>query len=105
MRSPLQADVDLTRGEGDPLSSNVAQRENEGASAIAGERSELLARKHGGRRLSPGEEERLQRLTSRLEELLPPVSRSELESLLDMAEEVESIRERARERRRQLVLS
>lgn len=72
--------------------------------AVAGERSELLARKHGGDRLSRSEQERLDLLTSRLEQLLPPVSSEELETLLQMAEEAERIRERARERRQQLGL-
>lgn len=70
--------------------------------AVAGERSMLLARKHGGQKLSPGEQERLATLTARLEKLLPPVSIRELETLLEMAEEVERIRERARERRQRL---
>ncbi len=69
---------------------------------VAGERSRLLARKHGGQKLSPGEQERLAFLTSRLEELLPPVSIRDLETLLEMAEEAERIRERARERRQRL---
>lgn len=69
---------------------------------VAGERSRLLARKYGGQKLSPGEQERLVLLTSRLEELLPPVSIRDLETLLEMAEEAEGIRERARERRQRL---
>ena len=70
--------------------------------AVAGERSRLLSRKHGGQKLSPGEQERLAFLTVRLEELLPPVSIRDLEALLAVAEEVERIRERARERRQRL---
>jgi len=73
--------------------------------AVAGERSELLARKHGGQRLSRREQERLGFLTTRLEQLLPPVSMGELEALLQMAEEAERIREQARDRRRRLGLS
>ncbi len=69
---------------------------------VAGERSRLLTRKYGGQKLSPGEQERLTLLTSRLEELLPPVSIRDLETLLEMAEEAERIRERARERRQRL---
>jgi len=73
--------------------------------AVASERSELLARKHGGQRLSRAERERLGFLTTRLEQLLPPVSMGELEALLQMAEEAERIREQARDRRRRLGLS
>ena len=73
--------------------------------AAASERSELLARKHGGSNLSRSEQERLAFLTSRLEQLLPLVSMGELEALLQMAEEAERIREQARERRQRLGLS
>ena len=73
--------------------------------AVASERSDLLARKHGGQRLSRSEQERLDVLTSRLAQLLPPVSMGELEALLEMAEEAERIREQARERRQRLGLS
>jgi len=73
--------------------------------AVASERAEILARKHGGQRLSRAEEERLSSLTYRLEQLLPPVSMEELEVLLQMAEEAERIREQARERRGRLGLS
>jgi hypothetical protein len=73
--------------------------------AVASERAELLARKHGGQRLSRAEQERLSFLTSRLEQLLPPISVGELEALLQMAEEAERIREQARERRGRLGLS
>ncbi|HEX5719139.1 MAG TPA: hypothetical protein VF179_23455 [Thermoanaerobaculia bacterium] len=73
--------------------------------AVASERSELLARKHGGQRLSRSEQERLGFLTTRLEQLLPPISMGELEALLQMAEEAERIREQARDRRRRLGLS
>jgi hypothetical protein len=73
--------------------------------AVASERSELLARKHGGPNLSQSEQERLDFLTSRLEQLLPLVSMGELETLLQMAEEAERIREQARERRQRLGLS
>lgn len=72
---------------------------------VASERAELLARKHGGQRLSLAEQERLAFLTSRLEQLLPSVSMEELEVLLKMAEEAERIREQARERRERLRLS
>src|SRR4051812_12821484 len=67
--------------------------------AVAAERSELLARKHGQQKLSTSEQERVDLLTARLKELLPPVSVRDLENLLAMTEEVERIRERARERR------
>lgn len=73
--------------------------------SVAVERSELLARKYGGPGLSRSEEERLDILTSRLEQLLPPVSMGELEALLRMAEDAERIREQARERRLRLGLS
>lgn len=75
------------------------------ADTVAAERSRLLARKHSGQRLSPDEQDRLALLTERLRELLPPISLGDLEVLLEMAEEVESIRERARERRQRLGLS
>jgi hypothetical protein len=78
------------------------QRESLEVSAVAGERSRLLARKHGGQKLSPNEKERLELLTARLKDLLPPVSVDDLEILLAMTEEMEHIRERARERRRRL---
>lgn len=73
--------------------------------AVASERAELLARKHGGQRFSRAEQERLSFLASRLEQLLPPVSVGELEALLQMAEEAERIREQARERRGRLGLN
>lgn len=69
---------------------------------VAGERSQLLTRKYRGQRLSPGERERLEFLTKRLKDLLPPISVDDLEVLLEMTEEAERIRERALERRRQL---
>jgi hypothetical protein len=74
------------------------------ADAVAVERSELLARRHRGQRLSPGEQERLEVLTARLKELLPPVSATDLEALLEMAEEAERIRDCARERRQRVGL-
>lgn len=74
------------------------------ADAVAAERSRLLSHKHSGQRLSPAEQDRLAHLTARLRELLPPISLGELEGLLEMAEEAENIRERARERRQRLGL-
>jgi len=71
---------------------------------LATERSELLARKHRGEKLSPGEQKRLEILTASLKEALPPISPGEFEVLLERTKEVESIRERARERRRRLGL-
>jgi len=71
---------------------------------FADRRSELLARKHNGEKLSPVEQERLEILTARLKEALPPVSPRELEALLEMTEDVELIRERALERRQRLGL-
>jgi len=70
---------------------------------VAAERSRLIFRKHSGQRLTPDEQEQLARLTARLAELLPPVSLEELQGLLEMVEDVESIRESARERRQRLV--
>lgn len=70
--------------------------------AVAAERSRLISRKHKGQRLSPDEQDRLACLTARLTELLPPVSLEELQGLLEMVEEVESIRASARERRQRL---
>ncbi|HEY2739376.1 MAG TPA: hypothetical protein VGK45_13295, partial [Thermoanaerobaculia bacterium] len=52
--------------------------------------------KHGKQRLSPSEQERLELLTARLKTLLPPVSVSDLENLLEMTEEMERIRKRTR---------
>lgn len=72
------------------------------AHEVAGERAELLARKHSGQKLSPSDQERLDLLSARLKEILPPVSVAELEALLEMSLEVQSIRDRARERRRRL---
>jgi len=68
---------------------------------LAGERSELLARKHGGENISAVEQKHLEELTARLTELLPSMSWRELEILREMTKEVKSIRERAQERRRQ----
>jgi hypothetical protein len=68
-------------------------------------RAELLARKYGGQGLSQDERERLDSLTARLEELLPPVSSQDLEVLVEMAEQAERIRESARERRMRLGLN
>ena len=73
-----------------------------GVDAVAVERSELLARKYGGQTLSPDQQERLEFLTARLKELLPPVSFDEIEVLLKMTGEMEQIRERSRERQRRL---
>lgn len=73
------------------------------ARAVAGERSQLLFRKHSGQRLSSPEEEQLEMLTAQLKSLLPPVSIGEIKNLLAMTQDVEAIRERARERRRRLV--
>jgi hypothetical protein len=70
---------------------------------VASGRAELLARKYSGQGLSPAERARLDELTARLDELLPPVSVQELEVLLGMAEEAERVRERAQERRRRLL--
>jgi hypothetical protein len=70
--------------------------------ALASERADLLARKHGGERLSPDEQERLDSLTARLDELLPPISPREIAGLVQMAQEADRIRERARERRKRL---
>jgi uncharacterized protein (DUF433 family) len=72
--------------------------------AVACERADLLARKHGGRKLSAYEQERLEFLTARLKESLPPVSPDDLEALLKMTKDMKDIRERARERRQQLGL-
>jgi hypothetical protein len=72
---------------------------------VASARAELVARKYGGQGLSQTERERLDSLTARLEELLLPVSVRELEALVEMAEEAERVRERARERRQRLSLS
>jgi hypothetical protein len=71
---------------------------------VVAERSQLLARKHNEQNLSPGDHERLDLLTTRLRQLLPPVSIRDREVLLDMAEVVERIRDRASERRRRLGL-
>jgi len=74
------------------------------AGGLANERSELLARKHSGAKLSPVEQERLEILTAKLKEALPPVSPRELEVLLETTKEVELIRARALERRQRLGL-
>jgi molecular chaperone GrpE (heat shock protein) len=84
-----------------PLS-EMLRDEGLDARTVASERSELLARRHGGQRLSTSEQERLESLTAKLKEILPPVSADDLEALLKMTEELETIRQRARERRRQL---
>lgn len=73
--------------------------------AIAGERSQLLALKHSRQNLTSNQQERLESLTARLKELLPPISVSELETLFEMMEEVERTRKRARERRHRLEVS
>ena len=69
---------------------------------MVGERAEFLARKHGGQGLSADERSRLDLLTARLRQELPPASLEHLQALLTMTEEVGKIRERARERRRRL---
>jgi uncharacterized protein (DUF433 family) len=81
----------------------LQHRKEETLQAVAQERSELLARKYRGRNLSVKEQDRLDALTARLKQLLPPVS-ADLESLLKMTEEVQQIREHARARRRHLGL-
>ncbi|MFY9821809.1 MAG: hypothetical protein WAM82_10535 [Thermoanaerobaculia bacterium] len=72
---------------------------------VAGERSELLARKYGEGNLSAGEQERLAALTARLEQLLPPVSVQDLENLHAMATEADRLLQRARQRRERLGLN
>ena len=72
--------------------------------ALAGERSEILARKHSGMALSSSEQERLDSLTARLTELVPPVSVRALEVLSEMVADLERIEETARERRQRLGL-
>jgi hypothetical protein len=84
-----------------PATADAASEPGE-IKGVAGERSDLLARKHSGKRLSPSEQEKLESLTTRLKALLPPVSSGELEVLLGMAEDAERIRKRARERRQRL---
>jgi uncharacterized protein (DUF433 family) len=96
LRHQLEVDNYIRRRQSFPGTNRVG--------GLAAERSELLARKHGGEDLSPGEQERLEILTARLKEALPPISPGELEVLLEMTKEVESIRERARERRQRLGL-
>jgi uncharacterized protein (DUF433 family) len=71
---------------------------------LANERSQLLARKYGGEGLSQDENARLETLTAKLKEVLPPVSLGYLEALLEMTADVEGIRQRARERRQRLGL-
>lgn len=101
-KSTLAKAVDSpTQEEGEALCDSMQTE----AGRVAGERSELLARKHGGQRLSKSESERLELLTEKLRQLLPPVSVGELEALLGLTEELERIRERAQERRQRLELS
>jgi hypothetical protein len=73
--------------------------------AVAGERAELLTRRYGGQALSSREQDKLEALTARLKELLPPVSMRDLETLFELAQEAERVRERARERRQRLDLA
>lgn len=80
-----------------PLATEVSDVE-----VLASERADLLARKHGGEPLSLEEQERLDSLTARLDELLPPISPHEIASLVKMAQEADRVRERARERRKRL---
>lgn len=94
-KSALARAVDETTS--DPVQGEAAK--------VAGERSELLARKLSGQQLSESEHERLELLTEKLRKLLPPVSVGELEILLSLTEELERIRERAQERRQRLGLS
>jgi len=82
----------------------LRRRQQERVDAIATERSELLARKYSGREFSPDQQERLEGLTARLKELLPPVSVGDLAVLLKMTEEMKHIRESAQERRRRIGL-
>jgi hypothetical protein len=86
-----------------PVAENgVAGLEEAEVASVAAERSRLISRKHSGQRLSQDEQDRLALLTARLTELLPPVSLEELQGLLEMVEEVESIRASASERRQRL---
>jgi len=101
-KSTLARAVDDPAQEEGDTTSDPVQTE---AGRVAGERSALLARKYGGQQLSESERERLELLTEKLRELLPPVSVGELESLLSLTEELERIRERAQERRQRLGLS
>jgi hypothetical protein len=84
-----------------PFATSLLEGSSE-VQVVAGERSQLLARKYHGKRLSTGERERLEFLTQRLKQLLPPISADDLEVLLEMTEEAERIRERALERRHRL---
>jgi len=87
------------------VNDKVLERHSDTVKAVARERSELLGRKHTGQTLSSAERQRLTLLTARLEQLLPPISVGDLEALLEMTEEVERIRERAKERRSRMGLS
>lgn len=71
--------------------------------AVASERAELLARKYS-KGISSDERKRLDELTARLDELLPPVSVADLEALVEMAEETERIRKDTQELRQRLGL-
>jgi hypothetical protein len=71
---------------------------------VADERADLLAREYDGDDLSHDEQERLSFLTARLEKLLAPAAVQELESLVEMAEEADQIRQWARESRNSLGL-
>jgi uncharacterized protein (DUF433 family) len=86
-----------------PGAATVYRRSTLDPGEAARERSDLLARKHRGQQLSTSEEARLEGLTARLRAQLSPFSIRDLESLLEMTEEVSLIRERARERRQRRV--
>jgi hypothetical protein len=84
------------------VDADLRRRREKTVEAVAGERSELLARKHGDQKLSSDQQERLEFLTAKLRKLLPPVSPADLEVLLKMTEELKHLRECARERRQRL---
>jgi uncharacterized protein (DUF433 family) len=96
LRHKGEIDTYLLSRRGEPQVSQVDR--------MAGKRAELLARKHGAEGLSGDDQDRLDLLTTRLHQVLPPVSPDDLQALLTMAEEVEQIREQARERRQRLGL-
>lgn len=106
MRSHAHKVSPVIENGAEPLASGTAPGpEKMEIDAVSAERSKLISSKYHGQRLSPDEQDRLACLTARLTELLPPVSLEDLESLLEMVEEVASIRESARERRQRLALS
>ena len=75
------------------------------AAAVSSERFELLARKHGSGPFTPQDQERLDSLDSRIQQLAPRVTEGDLRNLKDFERRLDEREERLSEIRRRYGLS